>query len=194
MNTLEINGQLTSNPSSIQHHILAFYKDLLGTPGLKFGFLDDQFWDLEDKLTALEQWSLERSFTEEELKHALFASEPNGAPGPDGFIFKFYQFFWDVVRSDLMVLTHYFFENTLDLHKINKSCICLIPKEKDAKLITKFRLISLVNFSFKLLSKLLTIRLEPIMFRIIDPSQSAFIKHRFILDNVILSQEILHSC
>ncbi|XP_078148468.1 uncharacterized protein LOC144543891 [Carex rostrata] len=85
INTLEINGQLTSDPDSIQQHILTFYKDLLGTPGLKFGFLDDQFWDLEDKLTSLEQWSLERPFTEEELKKALFASEPNGAPGPDGF-------------------------------------------------------------------------------------------------------------
>lgn len=32
------------------------------------------------------------------------------------------------------------------------------------------------------------------MFRIIDPSQSAFIKNMYILDNVVLSQEILHSC
>ena len=188
------DGQLTSDPNTIQQHIVEFYKNLLGTSGIKFGSLDEQFWDLEDKLTALEQWSLERPFTEQELKQALFASEPNGAPGPDGFTFKFYQFFWDVVKSDLMILTHCFFEHTLDLHKINKSCICLIPKEKDATLITKFRPISLVNCSFKLLSKLLTIRLEPIMSRIIDPSQSAFIKNRFILDNVILSQEILHSC
>ena len=92
-----------------------------------------------------------------------------------------------------MLLAHYFFENNLDLHKINKYCICLIPK-KDAKIIKKYRPISLVNCSFKLLSKLLTIRLEPIMSRIIDYSQSAFLKHRYILDNVVLNQEILHSC
>lgn len=69
-----------------------------------------------------------------------------------------------------MLLTHYFYENELDLHKINKSCICLIPKEKDAQLIKKYKPISLVNYRFKLISKILTIRLEHVMFRIIDES------------------------
>lgn len=32
------------------------------------------------------------------------------------------------------------------------------------------------------------------MNRIIDSSQSAFLKNRYILDNMILSQEIIHSC
>lgn len=156
--------------------------------------LEDDFWEIPDILTSLKQWSLERPFTEDELKHALFASESNGAPGPDWFTFKFYQFFWEVVKADLMLLAHHFFENTLNLHKINKSCICLIPKEKYATLIIKYRPINQVNCSFKLLYKLLTFRLEPIMFRIIYASQSVFIKHRYILDNVVLSQKILHSC
>ena len=133
-------------------------------------------------------------FSESDLKNAVFASDPNGAPGPDGFTFKFYQFFWDLVKNDLMTLTYYFYENKLNLHAINKSCICLIPKEKDANIVKKFRPISLVNCSFKILSKLLTNRLELVMDRLIDHSQSAFIKNRYILDNVILSQEILHSC
>lgn len=93
-----------------------------------------------------------------------------------------------------MLLAHYFYDHNLDPHQINKFTICLIPKEKDATNIKKYRSISLVNCRFKLLSKLLTIRLEPIMFRIIDDSPAAFIKNRFILDNAVLSQEILHSC
>lgn len=58
INSLEINGQLTSDPS-IQQYVLDFYKDLLGTQGLKFGYLDDTFWDIEDKLTTVERESFD---------------------------------------------------------------------------------------------------------------------------------------
>ena len=166
---------------------------MLGTLGCKYGHLDYNFWNAKEKLTELEKWTLERPFTGIEVKEAVFASEPNGTPGSDGFTFQFYQFFWKIVKSDLMLLTHFFYENQLNLHRINKSCICLIPKENDATHIKKFRPISLVNCSFKIISKILTIRLEQIMDRLIDTSQSAFIKNRYILDNMILGQEILHS-
>lgn len=68
----------------------------------------------------------------------------------------------------------------------------MIPKEHDAKVIQKFRPISLVNCSFKLISKILTNRLEHIMHKLIDNSQSAFLKGRYILDNVVICQEIIH--
>ena len=156
--------------------------------------MTSDFWDPSDILTTSESNLLELPFTESEIHKALFDSEPNGAPGPDGFSFHFYQKFWDTIKPDLLILAHSFFDHTLNLHKLNKSCICLIPKEKGASNIKKFRPISLVNCSFKLLSKMLTNRLEHIMSRLIDPSQSAFLKNRYILDNVVLSQEIIHSC
>ena len=67
----------------------------------------------------------------------------------------------------------------------------MIPKEQNA-LIHKFRPISLVNCSFKILSKILTNRLETLMNRLIDSSQAAFLKGRYILDNVLISQELIH--
>lgn len=39
---------------------------------------------------------------------------------------------------------------------------------------------------------MLTKRLEPIMTRIIDQTQAVFLPRRYILDNVVLSQEIIH--
>jgi mannosylglycoprotein endo-beta-mannosidase len=41
-------------------------------------------------------------FSEEEVKMAVFDMERNKAPGPDGFPADFYQFFWEVVKPDLM--------------------------------------------------------------------------------------------
>ena len=40
---------------------------------------------------------LEGIFSEEEIQKAVFGSYADGAPGPDGLSFLFYQQFWDVV-------------------------------------------------------------------------------------------------
>ncbi|XP_026381662.1 uncharacterized protein LOC113276289 [Papaver somniferum] len=53
--------------------------------------------------------------------------------------------------------------------------------------------ISLSNAVYKIISKILTNRLKPFMDRLISPFQSAFVANRQIHDNVVISQEILHS-
>lgn len=165
---LEINQELTAKESDIHSHILSYYKDLLGTPGATFAQLGTHFWDDAEKVSVDENISLTAPFSEQEIYQAVFQFEPQGAPGPDGFTFAFYQKFWKLVKFDLILLCHQFWHEQLQLSKINKSIICLIPKEPEAQHIKKFRPISLVNCSFKIISKILTYRLEPILQRLID--------------------------
>jgi hypothetical protein len=47
---------------------------------------------------------LDAPFIEEEIKTSVFDSYSEGAPGPDGFTFLFYQKFWEVVKTDLINL------------------------------------------------------------------------------------------
>ena len=86
---------------------------------------------------------LESRFTEEEVREAVFGSYSDGTPGPDGFPFFIYQKYWDIVKFDLMNLFDAWFENKLDLFRLNFAMITLIPKEEDAKTMKKFRPISL---------------------------------------------------
>jgi Reverse transcriptase (RNA-dependent DNA polymerase) len=91
-----------------------------------------------------------------------------------------------------MILLQHFYDNSLKVAKLNHVMLCLIPKEFNASRIQKYRLISLVDCSYKIISKILTNRLARVMDRIVDPAQAAFIKGRYILDNVPVANEIIH--
>ena len=55
------------------------------------------------------------------------------------------------------------------------------------------RSISLINCSFKIFSKILTLRLSRIAQRLVTANQSAFIKGRYILESIVVAHEIVHS-
>lgn len=114
------------------------------------------------------------------------------APGPYGLSFLFYQTFWEVVKDDLVLLFNAFRNGQLDISKLNLASVCLIPKKEDALSITNFCPISLINCSFKIITKLLTNRLAIVMDPLIDDSQAAFIKGMLIGDNIVCAHEVLH--
>jgi Reverse transcriptase (RNA-dependent DNA polymerase) len=67
----------------------------------------------------------------------------------------------------------------------------LIPKVAEASTIKHFIPISLINCSFKIISKILSTRLATIMDNLISPTQTTFIQGRNIADNIVSAQEIL---
>ena len=105
----------------------------------------------------------------------------------------FYQQFWDVIKDDLMELFKDFHRGALDINRLNYAILTLVPKEQDANTMKKFRPISLLNCSFKILTKVLTNRLSSILNRLVSCNQSAFIKGRYILESVVTAHEVLHS-
>jgi hypothetical protein len=100
------------------------------------------------------------SFSKKGVREAVFSSYADDAPGPDGMPFLFYQKIWDIIKDDMLALVRSFQENKLDLFRINFATITRIPKVEDATEIKNFRPISLLNRSFKIFGRLLTIRLE----------------------------------
>jgi len=58
--------------------------------------------------------------------------------------------------------------------------------------LTEFRPISLSNFTSKIISKLVSSRLGPILPELVSLNQSGFVKGRSISENIMLAQEIIH--
>lgn len=62
-----------------------------------------------------------------------------------------------------------------------------------ADFIKKFRPIALINVAFRLLVKGIATRLSLVANQVIDPSQSAFIRGRSILEGILVLHEVQHS-
>lgn len=131
----------------------AFYKNLFGYENKHNICLGPSFWEESDLVTQEENDQLEKNFSEEEIKEAIFGSYAHGAPGPDGLSFLFYQTFWEVIKTDFMALVRDFEEGKLDIHRLNFALIVLIPKEPDAREMKNFRPISLSNCGINFFSE-----------------------------------------
>jgi hypothetical protein len=85
----------------LKSHITRYYKDLFGPPERSSFTLDEDLRDDIIQVTQAENEELIKTFSEEEVKAAVFSMEHNKAPGPDGFPVEFYQVCWDVIKMIL---------------------------------------------------------------------------------------------
>lgn len=81
------------------------------------------------------------------------------APGPDGFNGLFIEKCWHIIKDDFLRLFSNFNIGNLNLSAINNSHIALIPKKDNLAGVDDYKPISLLNYSFKAITKLLSIRL-----------------------------------
>jgi hypothetical protein len=70
--------------------------------------------------------------------------------------------------------------------------ITLLHKGRGRSSLNNWRPITLLNSTYKIFTKALQIRLQPILREVIDHDRSSFLPMRFILDNIFLTHETLH--
>lgn len=131
-----------------------------------------------DKLIGIPSFS--------EIKEATFYIHPDKAPGPDGFSASFFQSNWDTVGDVICKEIQLFFVTGYLEPSMNKTFVRLIPKITTASKVEEYRPIALCNVYFKIILKLLSLRLKPVLSSIISEHQSAFIPARAISDNVLI--------
>ena len=127
-----------------------FYKNLFAKDPEPFFKLGQNFWEEEDKVSRNENELLIAPFSELEIKNAIFSCYAEGALGPDGLSFLFYQKFWDLIKNDVVHLFDAFHRGDLELKRLNFALVSLIPKVGEATNMKHFRPISLLNCSFKI--------------------------------------------
>lgn len=130
--------------------------------------------------------------SEKKIKEATFSIHSGKAPGPDGFSSEFYQAYWHIIWKDVTRDVLLFFETGVLHPRQNQMHIRLIPKGLGPQKVADYRPIALCNTHNKIIAKILTRRLNPLLPHLISTSQSAFVSGRAIADNVLITLEILH--
>ncbi|XP_050217883.1 uncharacterized protein LOC130015136 [Mercurialis annua] len=128
----------------------------------------------------------------QEISNATFSINPSKALGSDGFTSLFYQNFWYLIQNDIVLSIQNFFQGGHILTSLNHTIIALIPKIPKPLIVSDFRPISLCSVFYKIISKIITSRLQNIVPVLTSQNQNAFTKGRSISDNVLLAHELIH--
>ncbi|CAI8583566.1 unnamed protein product [Vicia faba] len=98
----------------------------------------------------------------------------------------------DVIKQDVSNVIIQFFTTGWVLPGFNANSIILIPKVKRADSLDLFRPIAILNFKFKIISKILAEILASIMSLLVSQEQRGFIHGRHIHDSIGLASEAVN--
>ena len=70
---------------------------------------------------------------------------------------------------------------------LNQTFVALIPKQAGPETVSHYRPISLCNTIYKVISKIIVLRIRPLLPSLISPMQIAFLEGRRGTDNVIIA-------
>lgn len=183
-------GIWIENQAAINKYFLGKFEDVFST---EIPSLPQTLGDLGFQSISTEENDFLMSIPAEvEIKVCIDALHPLKALGPDGFSGIFFRHYWETIRHQVIGFVQESFIAGELVEGLNKTFIILVPKSENATDFNHFRPISLCNFTYKIISKIIAERPKNLLPQLISPNQGAFVSGRWIADNTVLAQELVH--
>ncbi|XP_058776603.1 uncharacterized protein LOC131650921 [Vicia villosa] len=161
--SIESNGGRLEEVCEIKYHIFNHFK----------GFFKEAVSCRSEakklymfSLSAADSLELEGSFSEREVKDAIWA-------------------------CDLMRFCSDFHSKGKFVKSITSSFLALIPKNKDPQNLSEYRPICFVGSLYKSIAKLLATRIKSVIGKLVSPNQTTFVSGRNMMNGVLLVNDIL---
>jgi hypothetical protein len=181
---LEVDGGWTEDPCLIRQSTVGFFKNQFQSSQRARPLLDGVVFHV---LSSEENSSLICPFSLEEIEGVIMDCDGNKSLGPDEFNFNFVKSFWSLLKCEVCILFDQFYANASLPKSFSSYFVTLIPKVTSPLSLSEFRPISLLGCLYKIIAKVLARRLCLVMDSIVDPTQSAFLKGRQLVDAVLVN-------
>ena len=188
---------IVKDQKGVDSEIYKFYQNLYRTHESSVEIITiNEFLENEDpkrpQLTESKALKLEGLLNVEEATAYIKKCNSNASPGSSGFGGGFYKMFWRNIKHFVVnSLNQAYLTGNLSVSQ-KLGIIILLPKpDKDKKLLSNWRPISLLNQSYKILSGALAERIKPILPDIIHADQKGFVSGRYIGECVRNTYDIM---
>ena len=129
-----------------------------------------------------------------EIQGSINAIQSGRAAGPDGFPIEFLKTFSDKLLPLLLnMFNDSLSRGTLPQTLTNALITLLLKPGKDANECGSYRPISLLNADYKILAKVLAIRLETVIHQVFSEDQTGFIRNLHSFSNIRRLLNVIHS-
>lgn len=114
-----------------------------------------------------------KMFEVDQVKVVIWECDEKYSLVPHGFNFYFIKCFWDILRDDIMRMMQESPFSWKTTRGSNASFIAFVPKKEVPNHLGDYRPISLIGSLYNIIAKVLSLRLKPLLTKIIDETQSA---------------------
>ena len=180
---LYISGTISTDPFQIMNVQKSFYSKLYERQQMNHN-TDELKRFLENpnisKLLEELRTSCEGKITFDECEKILGSFQTGKTPGNDGIPIEFYRPFWPLIGAFMVDSFNEAYDNRdVFVAKINHYSL-IEKKGKDRNYLENWRPISLINVDAKIVSKVIVARIIPVLPKIINCTQTGYVKGRFI--------------
>lgn len=182
--SIELNNQILNEPVEIENHILDFFKSLYSAEAVENCTNLTIPRNIPQNSVTNEQ--LMNEITTTEIFFAIKSSASRKSPGNDGIPKEFYLKAFNIIHAQLNLIINEMLTGNLP-QKMTEGIIVLCKKKTNDRTIKSYRPISLLNFDYKLLSRILKERLENVFVEnnLLNASQKCSNAKRNIFEAVI---------
>ncbi|CAI5988675.1 unnamed protein product [Closterium sp. NIES-65] len=158
---LNVNGTMVCDKQGILDAAADFFNGLFGTDKRTHR----TSWLPDRRLSAEEAEGLAQDWSEQEVKNAFKALACGKSPGLDGIPKELFELHWDILGECFMSLARSF-EASASLPANTKEAVTiLLHKKGDKGQISNYRPITLLNFTYKVLAKVVADRMKKVLHR-----------------------------
>lgn len=169
--------------------IVQSYYEKLFTPDPSDNNIQENFLSaIQNRLSAEESMALKSAFTAKEIEEVISNTKGGSCPGIDGISIELYKKFKEDIAKILCCTFNFLVRLDSIPEKFTKGAVTLIFKKGDPCRIRNYCPITLLNADYKIMTKIIALRIKRVCTKLVGPTQFAFLSNRQVSDSVMATQ------